>query len=1097
MLRVTTLYASSAASTAAYYTRYLTGADGELPGRWTGRQADLLGLSGEVTTDALEALLEGRDPNIGSPLGYPLLDRVTRSGKTIRAVAGFDATFSAPKSLSVWWALTGDDGLAQCHDTAVRAVVDHLERYGSTTRIRSNGHRLHPDTGGLTCAVFRQTTSRLDDPQLHSHVVISSRVQTPDGRWLALDARTLKGFQRALGGIYQSVLRAEVTARYNVAWDPIVKGQAEIVGIGGDVLEAFSKRTAQVDAAFQTKLAEFWTRQGRDPTPKERGALGRQAAEDTRRHKTGNGVTDLRSRWLTEAATIGVTAETITADIHLAARAQSTERQQVAIGDVVTELAERRSAWHRLDVTQALCDTFRPQPGVDGTAWAALVERATGTVLDECVDLDPTDTHTRRRTSDGRSVWIEPSARHHTSSHILAQEEHIISWAIDNQINPPNPSTTINTNHLDSMQVEAASSVAGQDRLVLVVGPAGAGKTTMLHAAANDLTRNGRRVFGLAPTAKAARVLETGTGMPTDTVAKLLHEHTRTKRPPQPTWQLPAGTTLVVDEAGMLATGDLHHLTRLADQHHWRLALIGDPHQLHAVGRGGMFAELCATGRVIELDTIHRFHNQWEAAASLKLRHGDPTGLDAYAAHDRIHAAPFAEHLDNIAAAWARSHRCGEYTAITTTTNDHVAAINLTVQAHRRSLGQLDDPHLEIGDTTLHVGDVITTRRNQRLLRTSTGDSVRNRDYWTINQITADGDLTVTRIDGHGTVTLPHNYVTEHVQLGYAATEPGNQSDTATTSISLATGATTCRGLYVAVTRGQHHNVICVVTDTHDIADAIDVLEQILATDRADLPATRTRRELAATAPPAPALQPRCVVPDWFADLHDAARSELADARTNAAAHKQRDAERQQRIDQLARQLAELEPHCAPHDHAIAHSTNDLHQTQQRQRQAEQQLANSGRLHRRTHRRTVALATDDVATAHTALGEITRRSQPLLDQRSELRTEHDQLQHHLTADQQLSRQLDRYDHRLLLAQHRLGALNTWTEWANGHTPRPAQLINAAHYLHHAGGHHTLLAEPLTTWNHQQGITPTQPTPTPQPVLQHDPRREPPGLEIGF
>ncbi len=66
--------------------------------------------------------------------------------------------------------------------------------------------------------MFRQTTSRLDDPQLHSHVVISSKVQTIDGRWLALDARTLKGFQRALGGIYQSVLRAEVTARYDVAW---------------------------------------------------------------------------------------------------------------------------------------------------------------------------------------------------------------------------------------------------------------------------------------------------------------------------------------------------------------------------------------------------------------------------------------------------------------------------------------------------------------------------------------------------------------------------------------------------------------------------------------------------------------------------------------------------------------------------------------------------------------------------------------------------------------------------------------------------------------------------------------------------------------
>ena len=970
MLRVTTLYARSAAATARYYTRYLTQADGELPGRWTGRQADLIGLSGEVTTEALETLLEGRDPTSGSPLGNPLLDRVTTSGKVVRAVAGFDATLSAPKSLSVWWALTGDDRLAECHDTAVRAVIDYLERYGSNTQICSNGHRLHPDSQGLTAAVFRQTTSRLDDPQLHSHVVISSKVQTIDGRWLALDARTLKGFQRALGGIYQSVLRAEVTARYNVAWDPIDKGQAEIAGIGDELLDLFSKRTVQVDAAFQAKLAEFWAREGRDPTPKERGALGREAAADTRGNKTGNAVPDLRSRWLTEAGEFGVTADTLTADIHAAARAQPTERQQIAIGDVVTELAERRSAWHRLDVTQALCDTFRPIPGIDGIDWAALLERATGTVLDECVDLDPQEIHSRRRTSDGRSVWIEPSARHHTSEQVLAQEEHIIVWAIDNQLDPPNPSPTINSDRLDVMQVEAAAAAAGSDRLVLVVGPAGAGKTTMLDTAVTDLTGHGRPVFGLAPTAKAARVLETGTGMTCDTVAKLLYEHTRPDRPPQPLWQLPAGTTLIVDESGMLATGDLHRLTRLADQHRWRLALIGDPHQLHAVGRGGMFAELCATGRTIELDTIHRFRNQWEAAASLKLRHGDPTGLDAYAAHDRIHAAPFAEHCDNIATAWAASHQLGEYTAITTTTNDHVNAINQAVQTRRLTLGQLDDQHLEIGDTTLHVGDVITTRRNQRLLRTSCGDSVRNRDYWTINAITNNGDLTVTRIDGHGTITLPHNYVAEHVQLGYAATEPGNQSDTATASITLATPATTCRGLYVAVTRGQRENLICVVTDTHDVADAIDVLEHILATDRADHPATRTRRELTATTPPAPTLTPRCEIPDWFTDLHQHARQQLANARADAAAQQQRDIELQQRIDQLTQQLADLEPHCTPHDHAIARITSDLHQAQQRQRQAERELANTGRPHRRTARHTVADTAHDVTTAHTALDEM-------------------------------------------------------------------------------------------------------------------------------
>ena len=189
MLRVTTLHASSAAATACYYAQYLTQAPGEEAGVWTGRQAVGLGLSGEVTVDALQALLEGRDPISGSRLGYELKDRTLANGKIVRAVSGFDATFSAPKSVSVLWALTQHPGLLEAHDAAVTAALTHLERYRSTTRIRADGGRLHPDTRGLTMATFRQTTSRADDPQVHTHAVISAKVQTVDGRWLALDAR--------------------------------------------------------------------------------------------------------------------------------------------------------------------------------------------------------------------------------------------------------------------------------------------------------------------------------------------------------------------------------------------------------------------------------------------------------------------------------------------------------------------------------------------------------------------------------------------------------------------------------------------------------------------------------------------------------------------------------------------------------------------------------------------------------------------------------------------------------------------------------------------------------------------------------------------
>jgi len=155
MLRVTTLYASSAAASAAYYASYLTDAPGEVPGLWCGAQADGLGLAGPVTVEALETLLSGRHPVTATPLGRELVDRVTAKGKVISAVSGFDATFSAPKSLSVWWALTGDDRLLDAHDAAVTATLDHLEGFGSTTRIRANGGRVHPESQGLSMATFR------------------------------------------------------------------------------------------------------------------------------------------------------------------------------------------------------------------------------------------------------------------------------------------------------------------------------------------------------------------------------------------------------------------------------------------------------------------------------------------------------------------------------------------------------------------------------------------------------------------------------------------------------------------------------------------------------------------------------------------------------------------------------------------------------------------------------------------------------------------------------------------------------------------------------------------------------------------------------
>jgi conjugative relaxase-like TrwC/TraI family protein len=971
MLRVTTLYASSAVATAAYYTRYLADAPGEEPGRWLGRQADELGVAGRVEADQLQLLLEGRHPGNGSWLGSALVDRRTSDGRVVRAVAGFDATFSAPKSLSVWWALTGDAGLLEAHDVAVTAALGYLERYGATTRIRSQGRRLHPDALGLTMATFRQTTSRADDPQVHTHAVISGKVQTVDGRWRALDARFLKRHQRTLGGLYQSVLRAELTHRYGIAWGPIVNGQAEITGIPADLLEVFSKRTAQVDAALADTIEQFRTREGRDPTRWERAAMTREAAADTRARKTGRPVADLRERWRDEARELGWTAERLIDGLTVPGHEQRKD-PAVTVEQVLDQVSIVGSTWTRADVVRAVCDLAPPLPGMSGAQWVAALDRVTGEVLGQCVNLDP-DSPATRRVSDERSVWLEPTTPHYTSPAILAEEERILTWALDAQLPDRAPSATVDRDGLDILQGDAAEAVAGDDRLVVVVGPAGTGKTTMLRAAVDDLRRHGRTVFGIAPTAKAAHVLAGETGMDTDTVAKLLHEWTRRDRLPDRRYQLPVRTTLVIDEAGMIGTSSLHHLTRLAQQLDWRLVLSGDPRQLQAVGRGGLFAELAAKSRTHELVRIHRFTHPWEAAASLQLRAGDSNALDVYESHGRIRAGQLDDHLAGIAHEWLALTGSGRTVAVTASSNQHVDALNSTIQ-HARLHARDLDPATAVpiaGEEQACMGEIVVTRRNDRQLITSGGETVRNRDLWLVIATHLDGALTVERLDGRSNVTLPAEYVAEHVRLGYAATEHGHQGDTVDVGIALTSSATSHRGLYVATTRGRDDNRIHVVTDTNDLAEARDVLEGVLVHDRADIPAVTQRRHLAQSDRPQPTARPAPLTPDWVHPW----RQQLADRRQqltdDLADHQTRRAARRQELDDLQPVLEDArrawEPYARPIDSLRRKLETELRPAMWH---ANHEARTAGLGHRRSSQRHAADAARAVREAEAAIADI-------------------------------------------------------------------------------------------------------------------------------
>ena len=868
MLRVTTLHASSAQATAAYYTQYLTAAPGEVPGEWSGRQAAGLGLSGEVDGASLEMLLSGRDPITGTQLGRELLDRIDKNGRVVRAVAGFDATFSAPKSLSVWWALTGDQRLLEAHDVAVRAALAHLERYGSTTRCEPTAAACSPTRGGLTMATFRQTTSRADDPQIHTHAVISAKVQTADGRWMALDARYLKRHQRMLGGLYQSVLRAELTQRFGVAWTPIVNGQAEIAGMPAELLDVFSKRSAAIDVALDAKVDEFRQREGRDPSRWERAALTREASADTRSHKSGHGVPDLATRWQSEAASVGWTAEQLTETLADAGRRRPSTRP-VMVNEVLADLSESRSAWGRADVLQALCDLQRPAPGIAGVDWADWLEQATDQITAGLVDLDP-DTPVSRRASDGRSVRIEPTAAHFTTEAILIQEEAVLAWATLAQLDDPAPSTTVRTGGLDPMQA-AAAGVGRRPR------PADARRRPGRRGQDTDARRRRRRsrtvtidsCSGSRPRPRAPVSSKPRHGCrPTPSPSCSTNGDAPTARPTRRTGCRP------VRRWSSTRPGCCPP-RRCTTSSNSPRPTAGASCSSATHDNSKPSAVVACSTRSAPTDASTPSNTSTASSTAGKPPHHSSCAPATHAPSTTTSSttastpARSATHLDDIAHQWMHHTGEGRSVGIVASTNDHVDHLNRAVQAARLDAGQLDPTTAAViaGGETAHVGDVVMTRRNDRRLVTSNGDPVRNRETWTVVATHADGSLTLDRRNGPGTVVVPADYVHEHVRLGYAATEHGWQGDTVDISLAVTNTATSRRGLYVAATRGRDENHLHVVTDTNDPADARDVLDQILAVDRADTPrhphpprsrrARTTSAAHVAAALPDPRLVPR------------------------------------------------------------------------------------------------------------------------------------------------------------------------------------------------------------------------------------------------
>lgn len=767
-------------------------------------------------------------------------------------VRGFDVTASAPKSVSVLFAV-GDDAtraaVLDAHDAAVASMVDWIETHAHT-RYRIDGQLATLDADGIAAACFRQHTSRALDPQLHTHVVIANRVASDDGRWLALDARTIKFDQRTLSAMYHASLRAELTRSLGVAWEEPVNGIAEMRDVPRGVREEFSSRTRAMEDRIEEKLERFSEQMQRDPTPRERWRLEREAVTDSRPPKShGEDAVSLHEDWTERARAIGYEPERLVVEAVSARNGRALDdisRERVA-AQALEVLAARQSSWRPAELVRELAAAVPTDVAVPADVlvpWLDdLAERVT---VERLIDISRPIAEGVRLRRDGRPVTESVADRALTTPEILAQEERLIAWAERRLSSGGHDIAVRADDRLSGPQREVAAAVAGSRELVLVVGPAGTGKTTALAPAIEQLRADGRAVFGVAPSAAAAEVLAVEAGLSSDTLDKLLVEH-RLSRPPDHRYDLPAGATVVVDEAAMVPTPKLAELTDLADHSGWRLALVGDPLQFAAVGRSGMFGHLITCHRAIELDRVHRFVHGWEREASLQLRRGNPEVLAVYEEHGRIHGGSRRQMEKAVVAAWWQARSKGESAAMMAPTNETVVALNRRAQALRAEAGEIDVSRASVvaGSYRLHVGDSVATRQNDRELRTDRGLMVKNRDRWDIVAAHRDGSLTVSGRTGQ--VQLPPDYVAEYVELAYAQTSHANQGRTVDRSFLFLDGPADTRGVYVPMTRGRHSNEAFVVIDGEETAR--DLLAQAVTRDWIDQPAAARRAELQGPEP--------------------------------------------------------------------------------------------------------------------------------------------------------------------------------------------------------------------------------------------------------
>ena len=868
-------------------TRYYN-AEGTPPGRWLGAGVAMLGSgrisAGDQVSEAQLQLLVGmgRDPITGEPLGraYPeyrtVAERIeARSGAldpslglasraealaaieageaergTRRAVAGFDFTFSIPKSASVLWAVA-DAGtqtlIADAHHAAVAEVVAFMEREVAATRAGASGRDgavAQVDVAGLIATAFDHYDSRAGDPHLHTHVVISNKVQTVlDGKWRSLDGRPMHAAVVALSELHEAVFADHLTRMLGVSWEARDRGRDRnpawvVTGVPEALVKEFSTRARHIDAETDRLIERYVETHGRRPSPATIMKLRAQATLTTRPEKEVQSLAALTASWRERAGRVlasdatswarGVTAN----EEPLLLRADDVPLDMIdSLGaDVVATVGEKRSTWHRWNLTaEAARQTmaYRFASTEDREAVVGMVVDAAEAASLRLTPPELASSPAEFRRSDGTSVFRPKHSALFSSEALLAAEDRLLERARTTTA-PTVPLTTVEriTKRPDSKgrmlgddQAAALTKIALSGRMVdVLVGPAGAGKTTAMSALRRAWEREHGRgsVVGLAPSAVAAQVLADDLSIQTENTAKWLDTHDRTGE------TFRKRQLVIVDEASLAGTLSLDRITTLAAEAGAKVLLVGDHAQLQSVTAGGAFSFLVRDrDDAPELVDVHRFVNVWEKTASLALRYGRTDVIDTYAEHGRVIGGESEEMIDAAYTAWRTDTLDGRASVLVTDSNESVQALNNRARADLILDGTVNARReVELHDGTRAAAvDTVITRRNDRRLRA--GRSwVRNGDRWTVTEVRDDGALTLHRAGRTwgASVVVPAEYAAEHLDLGYAVTSYRAQGITVDSSHVLADASMTRETFYVAMTRGREENIAYVAVDKPDPA---------------------------------------------------------------------------------------------------------------------------------------------------------------------------------------------------------------------------------------------------------------------------------------